>query len=377
MPVAVPGDRVLAVAVEVEADRVEILAIARAERAAHVGEQRQRLGRRRCVSLHQATRRGSSTSESNMRTLRRCRHGSERWSSSNTSSAPRNQPGAKSIQLASSSVRALDGVERGVELRRQTPEQRALQEHVFDVRAGRPAVKPAPRRDRQHWSGAASRSTMRPTHGWPTTSTSPTSPPASGARATSSSSPRARWRSNGCSSRITTCVRSSSRCRSTNGWLRSSTGSPQPVYVAATDVLKATVGFDIHRGAVASADRRPLPSLDSPAPDRPAHRRARGAQRPREPRRDRPIGAGLRDRRAGARPDVHRPVLPPDRTREHGRDPVPPRRQGHELEGRARDDPRRRLRGVGADPATETRPISGRCRSRTGWHSCWVPKDLV
>ena len=40
-------------------------------------------------------------------------------------------------------------------------------------------------------------------------------------------------------------------------------GLPQPVYVATTDVLKATVGFDIHRGAVASADRRPHPSLDS------------------------------------------------------------------------------------------------------------------
>jgi tRNA G18 (ribose-2'-O)-methylase SpoU len=40
-------------------------------------------------------------------------------------------------------------------------------------------------------------------------------------------------------------------------------GLPQPVYVAATDVLKATVGFDIHRGAVASADRRPLPALET------------------------------------------------------------------------------------------------------------------
>ncbi len=38
-------------------------------------------------------------------------------------------------------------------------------------------------------------------------------------------------------------------------------GLAQPVYVAAAAVLKAIVGFDIHRGAVASADRRPLPSL--------------------------------------------------------------------------------------------------------------------
>ena len=36
-----------------------------------------------------------------------------------------------------------------------------------------------------------------------------------------------------------------------------------PVYVAPRDVLAATVGFDLHRGAVAAADRRPLPSLQT------------------------------------------------------------------------------------------------------------------
>jgi tRNA G18 (ribose-2'-O)-methylase SpoU len=34
-----------------------------------------------------------------------------------------------------------------------------------------------------------------------------------------------------------------------------------PVYVAEREVLATTVGFDLHRGAVASATRRPLPSL--------------------------------------------------------------------------------------------------------------------
>ena len=34
-----------------------------------------------------------------------------------------------------------------------------------------------------------------------------------------------------------------------------------PVYVAPKAVLAATVGFDLHRGAVAAADRRPLPDL--------------------------------------------------------------------------------------------------------------------
>ena len=43
-------------------------------------------------------------------------------------------------------------------------------------------------------------------------------------------------------------------------------GLTEPVYVAATDVLKATVGFDIHRGAVAAADRKPPPLLEALLP---------------------------------------------------------------------------------------------------------------
>jgi tRNA G18 (ribose-2'-O)-methylase SpoU len=38
-------------------------------------------------------------------------------------------------------------------------------------------------------------------------------------------------------------------------------GVDAPVYVAPRGVLAATVGFDLHRGAVAAADRRPLPAL--------------------------------------------------------------------------------------------------------------------
>jgi len=36
-----------------------------------------------------------------------------------------------------------------------------------------------------------------------------------------------------------------------------------PVYVVSRDVMAHTVGFDLHRGAVAAADRAPLPSLDA------------------------------------------------------------------------------------------------------------------
>ncbi|HEX5615842.1 MAG TPA: rRNA methyltransferase, partial [Acidimicrobiia bacterium] len=35
--------------------------------------------------------------------------------------------------------------------------------------------------------------------------------------------------------------------------------TPAPVYVAPPEVLRRVVGFDLHRGAVASADRFPLP----------------------------------------------------------------------------------------------------------------------
>jgi tRNA G18 (ribose-2'-O)-methylase SpoU len=38
-------------------------------------------------------------------------------------------------------------------------------------------------------------------------------------------------------------------------------GLAAPVFVASHDVLAATVGFDLHRGAVAAADRRPLPEV--------------------------------------------------------------------------------------------------------------------
>ena len=36
-----------------------------------------------------------------------------------------------------------------------------------------------------------------------------------------------------------------------------------PIYVVAPDVMRETVGFDLHRGAVAAAERPPLPDLDT------------------------------------------------------------------------------------------------------------------
>jgi tRNA G18 (ribose-2'-O)-methylase SpoU len=36
-----------------------------------------------------------------------------------------------------------------------------------------------------------------------------------------------------------------------------------PVYVVSSEVMRQTVGFDLHRGAVAAADRYPLPSIEA------------------------------------------------------------------------------------------------------------------
>jgi hypothetical protein len=91
-----------------------------------------------------------------------------------------------------------------------------------------------------------------------------------------------------------------------------------PVYVAPRAVLAATVGFDLHRGAVAAADRRPLPALGDVVAGATTLAVLEGLNDPENLGRRRPLGAGVRDRRARARPDVHRPVLPAHGAGEHG-----------------------------------------------------------
>ena len=83
-----------------------------------------------------------------------------------------------------------------------------------------------------------------------------------------------------------------------------------PVYVAELDVLRAVVGFNLHRGVLASAQRRG-PASSTTGRHGASARRARGDQRPGEPRGDRQVRPGARRRRAGARPDVRRPAQPP------------------------------------------------------------------
>jgi tRNA G18 (ribose-2'-O)-methylase SpoU len=40
-------------------------------------------------------------------------------------------------------------------------------------------------------------------------------------------------------------------------------GVGAPIYVVSPEIMRKTVGFDLHRGAVAAADRRPLPPVDA------------------------------------------------------------------------------------------------------------------
>ena len=64
------------------------------------------------------------------------------------------------------------------------------------------------------------------------------------------------------------------------------------VFVAEPAVLQAVAGFDLHRGAVAAADRlAPRDPVDVVG-DGADRRRARGPQRPREPRCHRPLAPG-------------------------------------------------------------------------------------
>ena len=131
-------------------------------------------------------------------------------------------------------------------------------------------------------------------------------------------------------------------------------------------VLAATVGFDLHRGAVAAADRRPLPALaDVAAGAAPRSAVLEGLNDPEN------LGAVARSARAFGvdglvlDPHVHRPVLPAHGAGQHGRGaatcPSPgPTAWPDDLAVLAR----RRLRDVGPDARPATPPTCGRWTSR-------------
>ena len=153
-----------------------------------------------------------------------------------------------------------------------------------------------------------------------------------------------------------------------------------PVYCVDKSLLHEIVGFDLHRGAIAAADRRPPPTLDERDRRRRPDRRARRTQRPREPGRDRSQRTGARHRRARARPDVHRSVHAPHGPGEHGRDPLPAgaRVDATEWPDRdARSPARGRVRDVGDDARRRQPPTSGTCRFPNGSPSCSAPRARI
>ena len=91
---------------------------------------------------------------------------------------------------------------------------------------------------------------------------------------------------------------------------RADRGGDAPVFVVPDDVLDATTGYPVHRGALASFHRRPLPVARRGARRRPPGRRARGRERPHEPGRDLPERGGAGGRRGRADAARGRPAVP-------------------------------------------------------------------
>ncbi len=83
-----------------------------------------------------------------------------------------------------------------------------------------------------------------------------------------------------------------------------------PCYVMSEALAEEVTGFHVHRGALASLERRPLPDRGGGARRRPLGARARGHHRPHQRRRDPPLRRRARLRRRAARAALRRPALP-------------------------------------------------------------------
>ena len=225
--------------------------------------------------------------------------------------SPASQPGSVVEPRPVVELDAPQAGERLVDRRLGGAEQRALEVQVGEQRAvGERTFADtcsmfAPSRGTVKWPRTHGktprcrcRSTTPPIRASPTTSTSPTRRRAAASSATSSSSPRA---SRPSTRLLTSGHRRALRARDAAGTApasrpRSTTSTRRSTW-RRKPVLAATVGFDLHRGAVAAADRRPLPAARRRRRRGPHARRPRGAQRPREPRRRRPLGPRVRRRR--------------------------------------------------------------------------------
>ena len=142
-----------------------------------------------------------------------------------------------------------------------------------------------------------------------------------------------------------------------------------PVFVADREVMAEVVGFDLHRGVIACAERRPAPTVAELVS---TARRLAVLEGLND---NENLGAiaraakALRHRRAAARPDLHRSVQPPHRAGEHGRGADVADRQGRQrrLALGAGGGRCGRFRAVGDDPGVGCRRASGISRFPTGW----------
>ena len=159
---------------------------------------------------------------------------------------------------------------------------------------------------------AASRSPTRPTRGWPTTATCATSRCASTSRpSTGCSWPRGR-RSSGARSRPGTHPRSFLMApRWLDGLADVLDASDAPCFVVSESLAEQVTGFHVHRGALASLRRTPLPVGRLGARRRAVGPGARGRRRPHQRRRDLPQRRRPRLRRRAAVAAVRRPAVPP------------------------------------------------------------------
>ena len=105
----------------------------------------------------------------------------------------------------------------------------------------------------------------------------------------------------------------------TERWLPALDDLDVAAYVVPDDVLEATTGFPVHRGALASFARRPLPAAAAVLGGRRAGRRPRGSGRSHQRRGHRALGRGLRLGRGAADAAVRRPAVPPRRPHVDGR----------------------------------------------------------
>ena len=85
----------------------------------------------------------------------------------------------------------------------------------------------------------------------------------------------------------------------------------RPATCVSEALAEEVTGFHVHRGALASLERRPLPSVDAVLERRPVGARARGHRRPHQRRRDLPVRRRARLRRRAAGAALRRPALPP------------------------------------------------------------------